>query len=739
MATILPDLAPCAACLDELNDPADRRYHYPFICCTACGPRYSVVESLPYDRQSTTMRHFTMCDECRCEYDDPGNRRYHAQANCCPACGPRVTLLDRAGCVLAVDEAAIDAAAKAIRLGQIVALKSVGGFQLLVDAANDAAVAELRGRKARPEKPLATIFPLLADPNRNSQHHRNSRYWNMQPWDSSLSRDDSASPSPDVACFDLAAECDISAIEERMLTSPAAPIVLLRRHTENLSKLLAPGSPLLGVMLPASPLHHLLLARLTTPVVATSGNLADEPICIDNDDAQRRLSPIADCFLVHDRPIAHRVDDSLVREIAGEETILRRARGYAPLPIALPVSLARRLKGRSILATGGHLKSTIALMVEGEVILSPHIGDLGSGETCRAFAETIDSFAGLYRVSPEIVAGDAHPDYHSSLYATRLSEQRLLVGHHHAHALACLADNRLEPPALAFVWDGAGYGGDDTSWGGEALLISNAGYQRLAHWRHFRLPGGDKAAVEPRRAAFGLLSEIFGQSIREWDPALITAFTDHEASVLASMLSRGINSPQSSAVGRLFDAVASLLGLHQRLSFEGQAASGLESIATTVRTEDCYHLPPPEPSPGSPPGSPLILDWEPMIRQILADLAIGTPPGLISARFHNTLAASLLLVANFAGEPQVCLSGGCFQNRYLTERALKLLRHAGFSAFHHRRVPPNDGGIALGQVMAASMLVAGINARNNFDNLDNTVPLNCDPVLTDQDNGARAC
>ncbi len=728
-ALVLPDIATCPDCLREIFDPKNRRHRYPFTNCTNCGPRFSIIESLPYDRANTSMKAFTMCPQCQAEYDDPLDRRFHAQPNACPVCGPHLELW-RSGIrhnAANFSEAqnqprsaersheALLAAAQAIREGKIVAVKGLGGFHLVADARNDKAVQLLRERKRREEKPFALMFPSLES---------------------------------------VKAECEVSALEERLLRSPESPIMLLRRtrfdfptdeksqrmqNKKNksvgtfhpLADSVAPGNPYLGAMLPYTPLHHLLLVELGFPVVATSGNLSDEPICTDEREALERLGGIADVFLVHNRPIVRHVDDSIVRVMLDRELVLRRSRGYAPLPIQLVGDDVRRLGSmrnkkskprnlgsyKSILAVGAHLKNAVALSVGGQVFISQHIGDLETEQAHTAFRLVIADFENLYEAKPQIIAADLHPDYLSTKFALeRRAPSRhesknagdqhagsetgapmvMQVQHHIAHVLSCMAENEITPPALGVSWDGTGYGTDGTIWGGEFFLVTDESIERVAHLRPFRLPGGDKAVKEPRRTALGLLHEIFGDKVFERKiPATIAAFSPVELATLKTMLAKNLNSPVTTSMGRLFDAVASLINLRQQIRFEGQAAMELEFALEGIETEERYDL------PLVTRHASLVLDWLPMIEAILADVKNGIPVTTISAKFHNALAEGIVAVAKHAGQNRVVLSGGCFQNRYLTERAVRRLQAEGFRAYWHQRVPPNDGGIALGQVVAA--------------------------------------
>jgi hydrogenase maturation protein HypF len=700
-ALVLPDIATCADCQREIFDPTNRRHRYPFTNCTNCGPRFSIIEALPYDRANTSMRGFTMCPACQAEHDDPNDRHFHAQPNACPICGPQLELWPGDAVAtpsqpprsLAHGHDALLAAAHVIRCGQIVAVKGVGGFHLFVDAHNDAAVRRLRERKHREEKPFALLFPTLAS---------------------------------------VKEVCEVSPLEDRLLQSPEAPIVLLRKIVNRKSQIVnatAPNNPYLGVMLPSNPLHHLLMAELGFPVIATSGNLSDEPICTDEFEALERLRGIADVFLVHNRPIVRHVDDSIVRVMLDREMVLRRARGFAPLPIQLRVAAdLRRLKPNDnklepphvgcyeiVFAVGAHLKNSVALAVGEQVFLSQHIGDLETEQANHAFRRAAADLPRLYDARPAIIAADLHPDYLSTQFALErrpparrvfTDDQRagsetgaphvIQVQHHIAHVFSCIAENEVQLPALGVAWDGTGLGTDGTIWGGEFFRVTEDRVERVAHWRPFRLPGGDAAAKEPRRVAIGLLHELPTDNLLlQVKQKVAGAFSPAELAALQTMLDRGVNAPWGCSVGRLFDAVASLVGLRQQMRFEGQAAMELEFALEGVVTDAAYEL------PISDSQSPMQLEWARMIEGILTDVARGVAVGEISAKFHNTLADAIVSVANKVGCPRVALSGGCFQNRYLTERTVRRLRTGGFQPYWHQRVPTNDGGIALGQVVAA--------------------------------------
>jgi hydrogenase maturation protein HypF len=728
------DMATCAACRAEILDPTQRRYRYPFTNCTNCGPRWSIIHKLPYDRPRTSMAAFAMCAACQAEYDDPGDRRFHAQPVACPQCGPHLRLLDALGQPQADGDEALRAAASAVCSGRVVAVQGIGGFQLVVDATDAAAVARLRSRKHRPDRPFALMFPTLEAVR---------------------------------SC------CCVSDDEARELLSPAAPILLLERihHDPRDCRLslresgatfaerkatierdeykiaanVAPGNPYLGIMLPFTPLHHLLMDAIARPVVCTSGNLSEEPMAIDIDDALRRLGgvnvagtlrvpsapcppeassgrhatrervpgacyqAIADLLLMHNRPIVRPVDDSVARFGADGLQVLRRARGFAPLPIMLD------LVAPPLLATGGHLKNTVALAIGGAgptpVVLSQHIGDLECAASFELLSRTIDDLLDFFAVKPQAVACDLHPDYASTRYAEELAIKfgvpLVRVQHHHAHVAACMAEHRLEGPVLGLSWDGTGYGADGTIWGGEVLLCNRDGYDRTAHLRTFPLPGGDQAARQPRRAALGILYELFGPAAFEhvgawFSPAEQRALT----AMLGHPLGRGVNCPRTSSMGRLFDAVAALCGRWQEISFEGQAAMDLE-FAADASIVEAYELPMyPAHSVCRPERhmecAGYIADWEPMVRAILADRRSGASMARISARFHNALARLAVDAAAAAKCERVVLTGGCFQNALLQDRAQKGLRAAGHIVYTHQRIPPGDGGIALGQIFVAA-------------------------------------
>ena len=657
VATAVPaDLALCPDCRRELLDPADRRHGYPFINCTQCGPRYSLIEQLPYDRPHTTMRAFPLCADCAREYGDPADRRFHAEPNACPACGPHLTLRDLDGASLAERAEALRRTQDLLRQGRIVAVKGIGGFHLMGNATDAAAVARLRERKHRDAKPLAVMFRDLAQ---------------------------------------LGGYAEVPAAAAALLVSPAAPIVLVPRRADPvpgvapLAAGIAPGNPWVGALLPYSPLHRLLLAGLDFPLVATSANLADEPLCSDNDEARRRLEWIADAFLEHNRPIARPVDDSVVRlTAAGEQILLRRARGYAPAPLTLP----GRLPGH-LLCVGGHLKNTVAVAAGDQVTLSPHIGDLESVPARAAFTRTIATLGQLYGAGFTAVAHDKHPGYASTTHAAALGLPAIAVQHHLAHVLACLLEHR--HPAdnvLGVSWDGTGWGEDGTVWGGEFILLRHNRAERFARLRPFRLAGGEAAVRDARRVALALA--------RALDPAATLAdriaFSASEADLLATMLDRGLNAPVCSSAGRLFDGFAALLGLGERNSYEGQLPLALERAAVEAGPGTAALAFPVEPSPT--PGAHWEVDWRPAVQQVLTGAPDATRD---AAACHRGLAHAIADVARHAGAATVVLTGGCFQNALLHSLASDALRAAGFRVLVHRVLSPNDNSIAAGQALAA--------------------------------------
>jgi hydrogenase maturation protein HypF len=654
-ALVSADSATCADCLAELHDPADRRYRYPFVNCTNCGPRFTIVRGVPYDRPLTTMADFAMCPACRAEYDDPRDRRFHAQPNACPACGPRARLLGGDGGGEGVD--AVAGAAALLRDGAIVAVKGLGGYHLACRAGDEDAVAALRSRKHREDRPFALMARDLA------------------------------------GARELV---ELGPAHEELLTSPARPIVLApRRAGAPVAGAVAPGLGELGVMLPYSPLHHLLLADAGCALVLTSGNVSDEPIAFRDEDALERLAPIADAFLVHDRPIHTRTDDSVARVAGGGPLVLRRSRGLVPEALALPVACAR-----PVLACGAELKSTFCLAKGERAWLGHHIGDLRNAETLASFTEGIAHFEALFAVAPQVVAHDLHPDYLSTAYALERDGVSLVgVQHHHAHLAACLAEHGQAGPAVGAIYDGTGHGSDGTAWGGELLAGDLRGFERAGHLVAVRLPGGDRAVHEPWRMACAWLVAACGPE-PELPPTLAPLISPQRWEAVARMAETGFAAPLTTSMGRLFDAVAALCGLRATVSYEGQAAIELEALADPGEP-GAYALP----LRDGPEGA-FVLDARVTIREVLADLERGATPALVSARFHRGVAVATARAcaraAEAAGIDRAVLSGGVFQNRLLLERTVAELAASGLRVLTPERVPPNDGGIAYGQAAIAA-------------------------------------
>ncbi len=657
-ALISPDVAVCADCLAEMNDPGDRRYRYPFINCTNCGPRYTIIRDIPYDRDKTTMAPFTMCPDCAAEYHNPADRRFHAQPNACPVCGPALALLDESGQpVEAADPAA--EAVKLLQQGLIVAVKGLGGFHLAVDAVNGRAVRRLRERKRREEKPLAVMAP---DPEA-------VRGFAM------LTKD-----------------------EEMVLCSIQRPIVLLEaRQPSPLSPQVAPDNKYIGVMLPYAPLHYLLLPGFTA-LVMTSGNLSEEPIAKDNEEAVRRLSGIADYFLIHDRGIHLRADDSVVRVQGRSLRQVRRSRGYVPAPVFLRRELP------PVLAVGGELKNTVCLTKEGRAFVSQHIGDLENTQTLDFFELTIRHLRQILQISPEAVACDLHPDYLSTRWALERSGlETMAVQHHHAHIASVLAEHHLAGPVIGLACDGTGYGDDGRIWGGEILLADARGYERLGHLAELPLPGGAAAIREPWRMAVSYLFQAFGRSAAGLDLELLHRREAGQVDLLMQVIGKGINSPLTSSLGRLFDAAAALVGLKDKAAFEGQAAMMLEMCCPGGEFPS-YDFDLDEDR------GRVIVNPAPLIRQMVRDLGRGKEKEEISGRFHATvikaLAAAVLKASARTGLKSAALSGGCFQNMILTAGLVRSLERAGLTVYTQNLVPANDGGLSLGQALCAAERLA---------------------------------
>ncbi|MDO8108486.1 carbamoyltransferase HypF [Isoptericola sp. b441] len=665
-----PDLATCPACLADLTDPTDRRYHYPFTNCTDCGPRATIIDDLPYDRAATTMAAFELCDACAAEYADPADRRFHAEPVACPSCGPQVayrTALDTAPGTPAPPHDPIRAAAADLRAGRIVAVKGLGGYHLACDATDESAVALLRERKRRWAKPFAIM----------------------------------------VADLDTArALADVDDAEAALLTGPQAPIVLLRPHPGPIAPSVTAGATDLGVMLAYTPLHHLLMAAVGRPIVLTSGNVADEPLATDDDDATERLGPLADAFLVHDRPIRARYDDSVTRVDAGRVRMLRRGRGYAPEGLPLPVPTARPL-----LAVGAELKHTFTLARGGVAHVAPHNGDLEDLRTHTAFTDGLAHLSRLLALEPELLVHDLHPEYLSTKYAMAHApaHRRIGVQHHHAHVASCAAEHGVTGPFLGVAYDGLGMGGDGTLWGGEVLLADLRGYRRLARFARAPLPGGALAVRRPYRMALGYLlgaEDLPGHGAV--DPELAAAFVagldPREVATVTTQVRRGLNAPQASSAGRLFDAAAALLGLRQVAEYEAQAAIDLERAAGDLPAAPLpYRL--------ERSGGLVIYDPRPTLAALLAGQAAGTPVPELAAALHETVAEvtrELLADARTAtGTDVVCLSGGVLQNRRLSTTLLDRLTSDGFVVHVNEQVPCNDGGISYGQAAVAAAITAG--------------------------------
>jgi len=677
---IAADTATCADCLRELDDPADRRFRYPFINCTNCGPRFTIVRDVPYDRPLTTMAGFPMCERCAAEYHDPANRRFHAQPTCCADCGPRLTLLDQAGkpqdsgplatpscgqrstisppADAAPPDGALDLAADLLRQGVIVAVKGLGGYHLAADAASEAAVAALRARKHREDKPFAVM----------------------------------------VADLDAAQRLGlVGDAEAALLTSQARPIVLLaRRPDADVAASTAPGNRHLGIMLPYTPLHHLLLASVRRPLVLTSGNVSDEPIAYRDEDALDRLGGIADAFLTHDRAIHIRTDDSVARAFGGRPALIRRSRGYVPEPVTVRGASFTGFP-RPVLACGAELKNTFCLAKDNRAFVSHHIGDLENAETLRSFTEGIEHFARLFDITPQAVAYDLHPEYLSTKYALDLDGVDLAgVQHHHAHIASCLADNGAEGPVIGVAFDGTGYGTDGTIWGGEFLIAGLTDFRRVGHLAQVPMPGGAAAVRQPWRMAAAYLDELAGLDEASLPVAQRNA---GRWDTIVAMARRKVNAPLTSSAGRLFDAAAAILGVRDEITYEGQAAIELEQLADPAET-GAYH------AGIAATGAAVRASGADLIAAAVEDLGAGVPREVVAARFHNGLAALIIDGCEVLREQHdlrtVALSGGVFQNLLLLGRTVAGLEARGFTVLTHSRVPCNDGGISLGQAVVAA-------------------------------------
>jgi hydrogenase maturation protein HypF len=659
---VSPDIATCAACLDEIFQPENRRYHYPFTNCTNCGPRFTIIEDIPYDRPLTTMRSFTMCPACQAEYDNPLDRRFHAQPNACPVCGPTLQLLDAKGNQIAVPDV-ISTASGLIKEGKIVAIKGLGGFLLACDATNEFAVQLLRQRKKRQFKPFAVM----------------------------------------VATMDEAKTyCAISEVEENLLVSPQSPIVLLPWKPETrICQSVAPNLKYLGVMLPSTPLHHILLREAGLPLVMTSGNISEEPIARDNDEAIRRLSGIADYFLVHNRDIYARYDDSVTTVERGEVQIVRRARGYAPFPVHL------NFVAKQVLACGAEEKNTFCLTRDKYAFVSQHIGDMENMETLEHFETTIELYKKLFRIEPEVIAYDLHPDYLPTRYALELINKHgnlksVAVQHHHAHIVSCMVDNRVETPVIGVALDGTGYGSDGNIWGGEFLVVDYKRFQRLGQLEYLPLPGGTAAIKRPYRTTIAYLFKLLGESSLNTGLRFLRGIDPVEIDLIKQQMKSGINTPLTSSMGRLFDAVSALIGVRDIIDYEAQAAVELERAAcesSDLADDERY------PYSVSEHDGLFIIMLKELLSTVVEDLVKGTAKNVIAAKFHGTIAQMVCemcrLISMRTGITQVALSGGVFQNRLLLREVISLLEAAGFKVITHKQVPCNDGGLSLGQAVIA--------------------------------------
>lgn len=671
---VLPDIATCPDCLREILDPKERRYNYPFTNCTNCGPRYTIVESLPYDRERTAMKQFAMCRDCLEEYENPGDRRFHAQPIACPSCGPSLEACLTDGTQLAHGRDAntvsliLDLATRRLESGGIITLMGMGGMQLLVDATQEAAVSELRRRKARDAKPFAVMVADITE-----------------------------------ACR-LAS---ISPLEQRLLSSPEAPIVLLSPASQSpdaLAPSVLEGSPWIGIMLPTTPLHHLLLRHIGKPLVATSGNLSHEPMCTTKPEALAKLGTIADLFILHDRPILRPVDDSVARIVNGRELILRRARGYAPLPVGAIHHGKGNNPSPSILATGAQLKNAIGWHTGhagSQTILAQHIGDLDDLTAMKAWEQTRRDAEQLLASPPDIIAVDAHPDYLPSQRGYQEAKGKgipcIPIQHHVAHILACIEENEAPLPLIGIAWDGTGFGENGTIWGGEWLLMKQNDWERLGHLRPFLLPGGDAAVREPRRVALSLLDNLPPDACPILRQRVKNAFSDAEYSNLRLIIKKRLNCPETTSMGRLFDAAAFLLGFDGSIRCEGQASIWLEAMALghqkTVTPPPLFHI-------ERANQAPFIIDWEPWLHHLDSQLAAGTQPEQCAREFHLALAEIAVTAAKFSGTLGIAASGGCFQNTLLLQMIETEVARQDIPLYLPQRIPPNDGGIALGQIAA---------------------------------------
>lgn len=639
------DFAPCAACLADFDNPASRFYQYPFISCSDCGPRFTILSELPFDRHNTSMADFPFCTNCEADYQNPDDRRFHAQTLSCPDCGPELQLTNSDGNSITRGPSSIDLAIDCLRRGEILALKGIGGFQLCVDASNQAAVERLRLRKQRLHKPFAVMAADLARTE---------------------------------------ALCIVSTEQKTLLAAPNNPIVLLRAKANNgIADAVAPDSDWLGVMLPASALHLILARRLGLPLVVTSGNPQGLPLCIDDNAAFSNLSGIADLFLTHNRKIQRALDDSVIKLLAGQASLLRAGRGYAPISLPAPVT------SEPVLAVGGHFSNSVALHIGDQWLQGPYGGDLKNTATIDQWQTSIQDLQNLYRVQPVHIAHDIHPGYFSTQFAQKSGLTSFAVPHHLAHILACMAEHQIQSPVLGFAWDGMGLAEDGTLCGSEVLHLNGSDYKRLAHFRNLALIGGDSASQQIDRLAFAVLEQL--QALDDYQHlACLKRLSDQQQSGFSQMLKQGLNCAPCSSAGRLFDAVACLLDIADYNHFQGQAAIKLEQLADQSDDDTDYPY-------QITKDTPAVIDWRPLFAAILHDLSI-TATKHIAARFHNTLSNIILRIAQQAGVECIVLSGGCFQNAHLTEKAIKKLQAGGFKVFVHLKLPSNDGSLAVGQL-----------------------------------------
>lgn len=656
---VSPDISICKDCLQELFDPYNRRFRYPFINCTNCGPRFTIIKDIPYDREKTTMSIFKMCPQCQSEYENIEDRRYHAQPNACVDCGPQVSLYQNKRKLEGIDP--IEKSVKLLKEGKIGAIKGLGGFHLACDATNNKAVTRLRRLKNREAKPFALMSPDLEKINQF---------------------------------------CEVNKKEEEWLINKSRPVVLLKKKKNNLiSPLVAPNNNCLGVMLPYTPLHYLLLKDNFTALIMTSGNITDQPIIGYNQEALEKLDRIADFFLLYNRDIFNRCDDSVVKIINDDNVFFRRSRGYVPHPIILDFKL------KEVLALGGELKNTISFSKENYVFLSQYLGDLKSVENLEFFKESITSFKKMFKVKPEIIACDLHPDYLSTQYAEEIKVKKGLkvvrVQHHHAHIVSCMAENNIKEKVIGVAYDGTGYGDDGNIWGGEFLLCDLKEYLRVGHLKYYPLPGGDKAIMEPWRMAYSYLYSIYGPMAKKIDIDFNRRMDYDKLSIIEKMIDKNINSPLTSSCGRLFDAASSLIGIRDEISYEGQAAMELESFcAYGIKKRYNFCI--------CKEGEEFIIDPQEIFIDIIKDLKEGVDKKVMAAKFHNTVAEFTLnlcgKIRDDTGINRIALSGGVFQNRYLTEKIISLLEKDDFQVYTQRKVPPNDGGISLGQAVVAGSM-----------------------------------